>query len=225
MSWQTAQRKGRKDGGNVDLAAEVLKTLFANSGHRPRPKQAVWKCAECGYGGNFMARMVCRQCKAKWSATPVKKAPSAEAKPASVAPWAAGEQASRKVATLEAALAVLEEGGECDDAHKVLSSKLEREKKVSTAMPSVHTQLVSVRGFIGRQESRIEKIEAEIAEMEKSKMAMAEELAASKVKMKELEEQARSQLGVASTSSPSEKTGDLENAVRMLMVAKICPRS
>ena len=76
-----------------------------------------------------------------------------------------------------------------------------------------------MRGFIGRQESRIENIEAEIAEMEKSKTAMAEELAASKVKMKELEEQARSQLGGASTSSHTEKTGDLENAVRMLMVA------
>ena len=219
MSWQTVQRKGKQGVGNMDFAAEVLKTLFANSGHRSRPQQAVWKCGECGYGGNFMARLVCRQCKTKWSATPVKKGPSAPAKAASVAPWAVGEQASRKVATLEAALTVLEEGGECDDVHKVISSKLEKEKKVSTAMPSVHTQLVSVQGFIGRQENRIEKIEAEIAEMEKSKTVMVEELAASKVKMKELEEQARSQLGGPSAPSPTEKIGDLENAVRMLMVA------
>ena len=46
---------------------------------------------------------------------------------------------------------------------------------------------------------------------------MEEELAASRVKLKELEEQARSQLGGVTENAPTDKMAGLEEAMRMLM--------
>ena len=144
-----------------------------------------------------MVRQVCKECKAKWGAASAKKGPFTGGKKTSVAPWAVGEQASRKATALQAAITVLEEEGGCEEEQKMLSSKLEKERKVSTAVPSVHTQLVSVRGFIGRQVKRIEGVEAEIAKLTESKATLEAELAATRVKEEELEENARSELGTA----------------------------
>ena len=219
-----------KQGNHTDLAAELLRSLFSGRGGQKQKKQHdEWSCQKCGTS-NFVTRTVCRRCKCPVQTTVPKakvavpqhvvKAPST--KPAALAPWASRDMIEARGATLSALLEKTKACGGCDTAVASLEAELEEIHRKRTAdPPSIHKRIDVTRGFIERAEKRHQNILDEMEVLKTRERAVFKEVEEAKVRLKQMEEEARESLSgpspaQISTTGSSSVDSLLQNCATLL---------
>ena len=206
-------------------ARELLQALFTEEPQHGEKRQE-WLCKDCGCS-NYMSRAACRKCPkfaTQATATPRRDTASGAGKttrpssppspsPSSAPAWKRMEELSKQKASAEAALAAATAQDGDKELIQILQVRLEKIVK-SMAVPkqSLAERIAGTRGFIERQQKRVQAQEQEIVKANVELECLQATLKEHRDQLARMEAEATAEL------IPQGGSTNLEEAVRMLMV-------